>query len=101
MDLICLTASKYDQTRQLCYEMSYETALSLVLGGLGGRTLWCDISLGQTAINNKVMCINETALVAGEENCGLRLLDSLAESTSGEVDFAAESLGLVVAEELL
>lgn len=47
------------------------------------------------------MCVNKTALIASEEKGSLSLLNGLAESTGGEVNFTAESLGLVVTEELL
>jgi hypothetical protein len=54
-----------------------------------------------SAVNNKIGSVHEAALVAGkEENC-LGLLDSFAETAGREVDFAAVTLGLVVAEPVL
>jgi hypothetical protein len=54
-----------------------------------------------TAVNNEISAVDEAALVAGkEENC-LGLLHSFAKTASGEVDFAAVTFGLVIAEPVL
>lgn len=47
------------------------------------------------------MTIDEAALVTGQEDDSLGLLDGLAEPAGGEVDLAAQTLGLVVAEPVL
>ena len=52
-------------------------------------------------IDNKIRAVHETALVAGEEEHGLGLLDGLAEAAGWEVDLAAVALGRVVAEPVL
>jgi hypothetical protein len=57
--------------------------------------------LGQPSVDDHVVGIDEAALVAGEEEYGLCLLDGLAESAAREVDLAAVALGLVVAEPVL
>ena len=53
------------------------------------------------AVDDEVGPIDETALVAGEEEGGLSLLDGFAEAAGGEMDFAAVALGGVVAEPVL
>jgi hypothetical protein len=57
--------------------------------------------LGHAAVDDKVGAIDEAALVTGEEEDGLRLLDRLAKAPRGEVDLAAVPLGRVVAEPVL
>ena len=52
-------------------------------------------------IDRKVRPVDETALVACEEEDGVGLLDGFAEAAGGKVDFAAETLGGVVAEPVL
>lgn len=47
------------------------------------------------------MGTDEAALIASKEECCLGLLDGLTEPAGGKVDFAAESLCLVVPEEIL
>jgi hypothetical protein len=59
------------------------------------------IAPGHTAVNNEVCTVDKAALVAGKEKYCLSLLNSLAETTCGEVDLAAVTLGLVVAEPVL
>ena len=53
------------------------------------------------AVDDEVGPVDEAALVAGEEEDGVRLLDGLAEAAGGKVDFAAVALGGVVAEPVL
>jgi hypothetical protein len=70
-----------------------------------GRLCWwalgSGVTSGHTTVNNEISAIDEAALVAGKEQYCLSLLDSLAETTSGEVDFATVTLGLVIAEPVL
>lgn len=63
----------------------------------GGRC----VALSHSAVNDKVRAVDEAALVASQEEDCLRLLDSLAETAAGEVDFAAVALLNVVAEPVL
>jgi hypothetical protein len=65
------------------------------------RALGSGVALGHAAVDHEISTVDEAALVAGEEENCLRLLDSLAETTSGEVDLAAVALGLIVAEPAL
>lgn len=65
------------------------------------RSLGRGIASRHTAIDYKVRAIDKAALVASEEQDSLSLLDSLAEAARREVDFAAVTLGLVVAEPVL
>lgn len=53
------------------------------------------------AVDDEVGPVDEAALVAGEEQDGVGLLDSFAEAAGGEVDLAAVPLGGVVAEPVL
>lgn len=53
------------------------------------------------AVDDEVGAVDEAALVAGEEEDGVRLLDGFAEAAGGEVDLAAVPLGGVVAEPVL
>lgn len=72
-----------------------------VLGRLCGGAFRRNIGLGQSAIHDEIRGIDEAALVAGKKYHRVRLLDGLAESTSGEVHFTTEALCLVVAEPVL
>ena len=63
----------------------------------GGRC----VALGHSAVDDEVRAVDEAALVASQEEDCLRLLDSLAETAAGEVDFAAVALLNVVAEPVL
>lgn len=47
------------------------------------------------------MGIDETALVTCQKDGSLSLLNRLAETTGGKVDFATEALRLIVTKELL
>jgi len=57
--------------------------------------------LRHPSINDKISSVHKAALVAGEEEHSLRLLDSFAETAGGEMDFASVALGSVVAEPVL
>ena len=59
------------------------------------------VALRHSAVDDKVRAVDEAALVAGQEEHGLRLFDGLAEAAAGEVDFAAVALLGVVAEPVL
>lgn len=72
-----------------------------VLGRLCGRAFRGNISLGQAAIHDKIRGIDEAALVTGKEHHRVRLLDGLAEPTSGEVHFTTEALRLVITKPVL
>lgn len=53
--------------------------------------------LAQPTVNNKVRAIDKAALVAGQEDHRVSLLNGLAESAAGEVHLTTEALGMVVA----
>lgn len=53
-----------------------------------------------SAIHNHFLAVHEPALIAGEEDHHLSLLNGFAEAAHGEVDFTAGALGEVVAEEV-
>lgn len=72
-----------------------------ILRGLGSRALGGNIRAGHAPIDHKVRAVHEAALVAGEEQDCLRLLDGLAEAARGEVDLAAVALGEIVSEPVL
>ena len=57
--------------------------------------------LGHTAVNNKVSAVDEAALITGQEYNGMCLLNGLTETTSGEVNLTALTLGLVIAQPIL
>lgn len=65
------------------------------------RSLRRSITPRHTAINHKVSAVDKAALITSQEENGLGLLNRLAEAARGEVDFAAVTLGLVVAEPVL
>jgi hypothetical protein len=65
------------------------------------RSLRRSITPRHTTINHKVRAVNKAALIASQEENGLGLLNCLAEAARGKVDFAAVTLGLVVAEPVL
>lgn len=79
----------------------YISRSSRVLGRLGRRSLRSNIGLGQAAVNDKVRGIDEAALVAGEEHHRVRLLNSLAKATSGEMHLTTEALRLVITKPVL
>ena len=74
---------------------------SQVLGCLGRRSLRGHIRLGHTTVHYEVGRVHKAALVAGEENDCMRLLDGLAKASGGEVDLAPEPLLLVVSQPVL
>jgi hypothetical protein len=51
-------------------------------------------------IHNHFLPSHEAALVTREENYHVRLFDCFAETSRGEVDFTAGTLGVVVSEEI-
>lgn len=57
--------------------------------------------LGQSSVDDEIGSVDEAALIASKENDGVRLLDGLAKTTRGEVNFAPEALGLVVTKPVL
>lgn len=57
--------------------------------------------LSHSTIHHKVSSIHKAALVAGQEDHSMGLLNSLAEATGGEVHFAAETLRLVITQPVL
>jgi hypothetical protein len=65
------------------------------------RSLGGGVAPRHTAIDHKVGAVDEAALVAGKEENRLSLLNGLAEATSGEMDFTAVALCLVVAKPVL
>jgi hypothetical protein len=75
--------------------------MSKVLGCGSCWSLGRDIGLGQAAVDNKIGCVYKAALVAGQKDNGLGLLNGFAKAASREVHLAAESLGLVATEKVL
>lgn len=80
--------------------------LQAVLGGVvhgrrGSRALGGDIRLGHTTIHHKVMAVDKAAVIAGQEQNRLRLLNGLPESASREVHLSPVSFGLVIAQPIL
>jgi hypothetical protein len=73
----------------------------VVLRRLGRCSFGSDVAPGHTTVDNKVCTIDETALVASEEENGLSLLNGFAEATSREVDFTTGSLNCVVTKPIL
>ena len=57
--------------------------------------------LGHATVDDKVSAVDEAALVAGEEEHGLGLLDGFAEAAGGEVYLATVALGRVISEPIL
>lgn len=57
--------------------------------------------LGHAAVDDKVSAVDEAALVAGEEEHGLGLLDGFAEAAGGEVDLATVALSRIISEPIL
>lgn len=54
-----------------------------------------------SSVNHEISTIDEAALVAGQENNSMSLLNGLAETPGREVDFTTEALGLIIAEPIL
>lgn len=75
--------------------------MGVVRRGLGRGALRGDVASGHAAIDNEVGAVDEAALVAGEEEDGLGLLDGFAEAAGWEVDGAARTLDFVVSEPVL
>lgn len=57
--------------------------------------------LAHPPIHDKVTPIDKAALVTGEEDDRIRLLDGLPEPARGEVNLTAETLGLVITQPVL
>lgn len=74
---------------------------SRVLGCLRGRSLRRNISLGQSAIHNKIGSIDKAALVTSEEDNSMSLLDRLTKSPSREMHLPTEPLRLVITKPVL
>lgn len=74
---------------------------SVVVRSLGWWSLRSGITPRHAAVNHEIRAVDEAALVAGKEKHCLSLLNSFTEAASREVDFAAVTLGLVVAEPVL
>lgn len=91
-----------EQTSKMALRFTQlENLASVVLRWLRGRALRRDVALGHTTVDHKVRSIDEAALVTGKEKNCLCLLDSLAEATSGEVDFTAVPLRGIIAQPVL
>jgi hypothetical protein len=74
---------------------------SVVERWLSRRSLRGGVTPRHTAIDYKVGTVDEAAFVAGKEKYRLGLLNSLAEATTGEVNLAAVTLGLVITQPVL
>lgn len=59
----------------------------------GRRSLRSNVTLGHASVDNEIGAVDKAALIAGEEQDGLSLLDGLPEAAGGKVDFAAVTLG--------
>ena len=57
--------------------------------------------LGHATIDNKVGAVDEAALIAGQEDDSVCLLNSLTEPSSREVDFTTVTLGLIITQPVL
>lgn len=68
---------------------------------MGDHPIASETYLAETTVHHKVCTIDEAALVAGQEDHGVCLLDGLAEAAAGEVDLTAEALGVVITEPVL
>jgi hypothetical protein len=77
------------------------SATGVVDGRLGRGSFGRGVTPCHTAVDHEVGTVDEAALVAGEEENTLCLLNSLTKATRGEVDFAAVALGCVVTEPVL
>ena len=75
--------------------------LCVVLGRLKWRALRCGVAPGHTTVDDKVGTIDEAALIAGEEENTLGLLDGLTEPAGGEVHLTTESFGLIITQPVL
>lgn len=73
----------------------------VVLGRLEWWSFGCSVAPSHATVNDEISAVDEAALIAGEKEHSLSLLDSLAETTRGEVHFAAMALRLVVTEPVL
>jgi hypothetical protein len=76
-------------------------AAGVVHGCLGRWSFRRCVAPRHTAIDDEVGTVDEAALIAGEEEDTLCLLDGLTKATCGEVNFAAVALGCVVTEPVL
>lgn len=81
--------------------MILDYLMSLVRRGSGCRALWGHIGLGQPTVHDEVGGIDKTTFVRGQKDDSMGLLNSLTETAGREVDLTAESLGLVIAKEIL
>lgn len=57
--------------------------------------------LGHATIDHEIGTVDEAALVAGQEQHRLGLLDGLSEASGGEMHFASMSLRLVISKPVL
>ena len=57
--------------------------------------------LAHATVNNKVGSIDKAALVTGQEDHRMSLLNGLSEPSHGEMHFAAVTLGLVITQPVL
>jgi hypothetical protein len=80
---------------------SLPVVTGIVVRCLSRWSLGSRVAPRHTTVNNKIGSVDEAALVAGKEKNSLGLLDGFTETASGEVDFAAVTLDLVVAEPVL
>jgi hypothetical protein len=81
-------------------KISYILA-SQVRRGSSSRTFGCDISLGHTAVNDKVAAVDEAGFIRSQEENSLCLLDGLTEAAGREVNLTPVTLRLVVSEPVL
>ncbi len=70
-------------------------------GETGGRGRKKRPHLAHAAVNNEIHAVDEAALIAGQEDNGVRLLNRLAEAAGRHVHQAPLPLGLVVAQPVL
>lgn len=83
-------------------KQGYIPILSSEVGGCSSsRTFGCNVGLGHATVDDKVAAVDEAGFVGSQEQDGLRLFDSLAETARGEVDLTPVAFGLVVSEPVL
>lgn len=81
--------------------MILDYLMSLVRRGSGCRALWGHIGLGQPTVHDEVGGIDKTTFIRGQKDGSIGLLDGLTETAGREMDLTPESLGLVIAKEIL
>lgn len=74
---------------------------SIVLWRLSGLALRRGVAPSHTTVDNEIRAIDKAALVAGQEEHTLSLLDGLTETSTGEMNLTTVTLCCVVAKPVL